>query len=295
MKNEELFMMNRFTEDLKEYQKTTGEIVNEVGLAGFMKVFLKQEHTRQSGACCLQFLVSTYTEGLKETLEEVNKIGCDDAVKDILELISTAREKYDLTEKEVDLFLQFFGNHTLIAVTEENAMWEDVSNDLLLSLDVRKEIKQVFQSKRCGRIFKEILHSGDIRYKALDTRAYSDNGGFTWYTNRDSSSYIELPYMPTEPEYIYLDREGNPTEDKDLIDMMCEEAEENYVEELKMREAIKNKVDSILTNMDISNVFDSVGVVLASIDKDGNISIADEDTAKDFAEQVLSDFKGEDK
>lgn len=295
MHSKDLNILNKFNEDLKEYQKITGEVVNEVGLAGFMKVFLKQKHTRQSGACCLQYLVSTYTLGLKETLKEVNTINCEEAVKDILELISSAREKYNLTEKEVDLFLQFFGNHTLIAVTEENAMWEDVSNDLLLSLETRKEIKQVFQSMRCGRIFKEILHTGDIRYKALDTRVFSSNGGFTWYTTGDSSSYVELPYLPAEPEYTYLDREGNPTEDKDLIDMMCEEAEEDYLKEEELHKAIKAKAEEIFSNGDITDILDSIGVAVASLDKEGNVTIVDEVTAKDFAEQLLNNFKGEDK
>lgn len=292
MNNEDLNMMNRFTEDLREYQKTTGELVNEIGLAGFMKVFLKQKHTRQSGAFCMQFVTSIYSDGLKETLAEVNKIDNKHAVEDILGLINTANE-YKLSEKDVDLFLQFFGNHTLIAVTEENAMWEDVSSELL-SLGLEKEIKQVFQSKRCGAIFKEIYKSGDTKYKALDTKVFSSDGGFSWYTTKDSSSYVELPYLPTEPEYVFLDREGKPTEDKDLIAMMNEEADENYREELRMRELIKNKVDSIIANSDVSKILDCMGVVVASLDKDGNVSITD-DVPEDFIEQVLSDFKGEDK
>lgn len=292
MNNEDLNMMNRFTEDLREYQKTTGELVNEVGLAGFMKVFLKQKHTRQSGAFCMQFVTSIYSDGLKETLAEVNKIDNKHAVEDILGLINTANE-YKLSEKDVDLFLQFFGNHTLIAVTEENAMWEDVSSELL-SLGLEEEIKQVFQSKRCGAIFKEIYKSGDTRYKALDTKVFSSDGGFSWYTTKDSSSYVELPYLPTEPEYVFLDREGKPTEDKDLIAMMNEEADENYREELRMREFIKNKVDRIIANSDISKILDCMGVVVASLDKDGNVSITD-DVPEDFIEQVLSDFKGENK
>lgn len=292
MNNEDLNMMNRFTEDLREYQKTTGELVNEIGLAGFMKVFLKQKHTRQSGAFCMQFVTSIYSDGLKETLAEVNKIDNKHAVEDILGLINTANE-YKLSEKDVDLFLQFFGNHTLIAVTEENAMWEDVSSELL-SLGLEGEIKQVFQSKRCGAIFKEIYKSGDTKYKALDTKVFSSDGGFSWYTTKDSSSYVELPYLPTEPEYVFLDREGKPTEDKDLIAMMNEEADENYREELRMRELIKNKVDSIIANSDVSKILDCMGVVVASLDKDGNVSITD-DVPEDFIEQVLSDFKGEDK
>lgn len=292
MNNEDLNMMNRFTEDLKEYQKTTGELVNEVGLAGFMKVFLKQKHTRQSGAFCMQFVTSIYSDGLKETLAEVNKIDNKHAVEDILGLINTANE-YKLSEKDVDLFLQFFGNHTLIAITEENAMWEDVSSELL-SLGLEEEIKQVFQSKRCGAIFKEIYKSGDTKYKALNTKVFSSDGGFSWYTTKDSSSYVELPYLPTEPEYVFLDREGKPTEDKDLIAMMNEEADENYREELRMRELIKDKVDNIIANSDVSKILDCMGVVVASLDKDGNVSITD-DVPEDFIEQVLSDFKGEDK
>ena len=60
-----------------------------------------------------------------------------------------------------------------------------------------------YQNKRCGRVFKENGQAYDINGKA-----FSDDGGKTWFTNRDSHVQVSFPYVvPTKPEYVYLDRE----------------------------------------------------------------------------------------
>lgn len=58
-----------------------------------------------------------------------------------------------------------------------------------------------FQNKRCSRVFKDENGAYDIEGKI-----FSDDGGNTWYQNRDSRTQITFPYTPpAEPERIYVD------------------------------------------------------------------------------------------
>ncbi|MCC6123129.1 hypothetical protein LA429_10455 [Weissella cibaria] len=57
------------------------------------------------------------------------------------------------------------------------------------------------QNNRYSSVFKdENGKAYDIEY-----RIFTDDGGATWYSNKDSREYIEFPYMPRlEPERVYL-------------------------------------------------------------------------------------------
>lgn len=70
--------------------------------------------------------------------------------------------------------------------------------------DEWNEIAQgTYQNRRCSRVFKENGQAYDI-----DGKAFSDDGGRTWFTNGDSRVPVSFPYaVPTKPEFVYLDRE----------------------------------------------------------------------------------------
>ena len=60
-----------------------------------------------------------------------------------------------------------------------------------------------YQNKRCSRVFKENGQAYDINGKA-----FSDDGGKTWFTNGYSHVPVSFPYtVPIKPEYVYLNRE----------------------------------------------------------------------------------------
>lgn len=66
----------------------------------------------------------------------------------------------------------------------------------------------VYQNKREGRIFKQHdRFEGQPYY--LDGKAFSDDGGKTWYTNKDSFVTIEFPlHKLPDTEYIIVQKEN---------------------------------------------------------------------------------------
>lgn len=67
----------------------------------------------------------------------------------------------------------------------------------------------VFQNKRYSAVFKD--GAGGKAYW-IEGKIFSDDGGKTWFTNRDSRVYIEFPFhVPDKSEYVILSGEGqNP-------------------------------------------------------------------------------------
>lgn len=64
---------------------------------------------------------------------------------------------------------------------------------------------ELFQNKRCSAVFKK-GKDGQAYY--IYGKIFSDDGGETWYTNKDSRVYIEFPYVvPDKPECIFVDKE----------------------------------------------------------------------------------------
>lgn len=60
----------------------------------------------------------------------------------------------------------------------------------------------ILQNKRCSAVFKNVT-TGECKY--LDGKIFSDNGGKTWYTCRESQVPVEFPYtVPEKPERIIL-------------------------------------------------------------------------------------------
>lgn len=67
----------------------------------------------------------------------------------------------------------------------------------------------VYQNKRESRIFKQHDRFEGKPYY-LDGKAFSDDGGKTWYTNKDSFVTIEFPlYKLPDTEYIILEKENS--------------------------------------------------------------------------------------
>ena len=63
------------------------------------------------------------------------------------------------------------------------------------------------QSKRCARVFRDENGAAHI----IDGRVFSDDGGKTWFRNRDSWKEVSFPCTSEElkPEYIILNSEEN--------------------------------------------------------------------------------------
>lgn len=75
-------------------------------------------------------------------------------------------------------------------LTGEDDEWEEAYED-------------VEQNTRCPGVFR---HGKDNSTATYNGRVFSDDGGRTWFTNRDSHVPITFPfYVPTEPEYVILE------------------------------------------------------------------------------------------
>lgn len=60
------------------------------------------------------------------------------------------------------------------------------------------------QNKRCSAVFRE---NGEAYY--IEGKVFSDNGGKSWFTNRNSRVPVTFPYtVPDKPEYIILEPES---------------------------------------------------------------------------------------
>lgn len=70
------------------------------------------------------------------------------------------------------------------------------ADDEWTKLDYDDETK--YQNKRCSRVFK------DSEGKAYDIegKIFSDDGGKSWYTSKDSTVYIQFPYIPKSEKVI---------------------------------------------------------------------------------------------
>ena len=80
----------------------------------------------------------------------------------------------------------------LTPLTGEDDEWNNVGTE---------KGEELFQNKRCSAVFKR----GDRPAFHLYGKKFSDDGGETWYTSRESRVEITFPYtVPTSPERVIL-------------------------------------------------------------------------------------------
>lgn len=59
-------------------------------------------------------------------------------------------------------------------------------------------------NKRCFNVFRNLGDNSTAVY--TEGRVFSDNGGITWYTNRDSHIPVVFPFtVPDKPERVYIE------------------------------------------------------------------------------------------
>lgn len=118
-----------------------------------------------------------------------------------------------------------------------------------------------YQNKRCPSVFKD---SSGKAYN-VEGRAFSEDGGRTYFTNKDSRVYITFPYtVPLAPEYVIIDNKtfrdnilaqlldilnnkgmykGNDilkvTDNETLNDIMLEKDMQEYIAEIQKQYDIK--------------------------------------------------------
>lgn len=68
-----------------------------------------------------------------------------------------------------------------------------------IKLDYNDDTK--YQNKRCSRVFKD----ADGKAYDIEGKIFSDDGGKSWYTSKDSRVYIKFPYIP-KSEKVIIDK-----------------------------------------------------------------------------------------
>lgn len=82
----------------------------------------------------------------------------------------------------------------LTALTGEDDEWEDISQ--------YQDGKKGWQNKRCPEIFKD--ENGEAYW--INGKYFSEDGGHTWFTSKESSVPVTFPYnVPDESDYIIID------------------------------------------------------------------------------------------
>lgn len=78
-------------------------------------------------------------------------------------------------------------------ITGEDSEWNNVGD-------------RYQQNNRCSAVFRENNDNSTAYY--IDGKVFSDDGGKSWFTNRDSRVPVTFPYyVPEKPEYIILEND----------------------------------------------------------------------------------------
>lgn len=103
-------------------------------------------------------------------------------ILDVVEIFSNQGHSGFSASYAINMINKLLKYEPITALTGEDAEWT--------KLDYTDEV--CYQNKRCSRVFK------DANGQAYDIegKIFSDNGGKSWYTSRDSRVNIEFPYVP---------------------------------------------------------------------------------------------------
>jgi len=112
---------------------------------------------------------------------------------DILEMIKTFADQGHSGSSAsycIPIINRLLKREPITPLTGRDDEWRDVGNGM-------------YQNRRCPNIFKD-KERFEGRPYTTEGKIFSDNNGKTWYINVDSFVPIEFPYMPKEPEHVFL-------------------------------------------------------------------------------------------
>lgn len=119
-------------------------------------------------------------------------------IMDIIEMFGNQGHSGFSASYTINMLTKLLNYSFITPLTGNDDEWIEVSDG-------------VFQNKREGRIFKQADRFDGKAYY-IDGKAFSDDGGKSWYTNGDSFVTVEFPLRKLpETEYIILE-EGEKDE-----------------------------------------------------------------------------------
>ena len=117
-------------------------------------------------------------------------------ILDLVEMFANQGHSGFTASYTINILTKLLNQSFITPLTGEDHEWHEVSEG-------------VYQNKRESAIFKD-KDKFDGKAYYLHGKAFSDNGGKTWFTNKDSSVIVEFPLKELpKTEYIILEGESN--------------------------------------------------------------------------------------
>lgn len=136
-----------------------------------------------------------------ETCEDQDSKECQEKINyDIMQIIQTFSEQGHTgftANYALNILERLLRYQPLSDLTGEDSEWINTSEF--------GSGQTSYQNKRCPSIFKD----KDGKAYNVEGKIFSEDGGKTWFTSKDSKVYIEFPYtVPLSAERIILNNEG---------------------------------------------------------------------------------------
>ena len=142
-----------------------------------------------------------YIEVLKEFIREQNLID-----RNML-FVFNLFKKYNFTKEDCYRICRLLSWKPIIPLTGTEEEWNTIRDGFE-------------QNELCSAVFRYNKDNSTAHY--MDGKIFSNDGGMSWYTNKESHINITFPFIvPDETERVYLDKEGNViTNDKEKIEAL---------------------------------------------------------------------------
>lgn len=141
--------------------------------------------------------MSNLTEWAQRELDLLNKDGdemqalMNKNIMDILNLFSDQGHSGFSAGYLISALRRLMQWKPLLPLTGEDDEWRECSNGLE-------------QNIRCSAVFRENKDNSTAHY--IEGKIFSDNGGITWFTRKESHIPVTFPYtVPDHPEKVYIE------------------------------------------------------------------------------------------
>ena len=143
--------------------------------------------------------MSNLVEYAKEELKRIGMIDSGEPyndwaskeILDLIELFSSQDHSGFSAPYVINAFSRLAMFKPLTPLTGEDDEWREITSG-------------GFQNKRYSAVFKD---SKDGTAYNIEGKVFTDNGGETWYTCRDSRVDVTFPYVvPDKPERVYRNK-----------------------------------------------------------------------------------------
>lgn len=120
-----------------------------------------------------------------EIQNEINK-----NILEIVEVFSKQGHSGFTAEYIISMLEKLLRHKNLMPLTGEDNEWTEIAEG-------------IFQNKRDSTIFKDNKRFNGKPY-TINGKIFTDDGGNTWFTSRDSVVIVEFPLNGVIPEKVYL-------------------------------------------------------------------------------------------